>query len=203
MNKPVFKRTLVALGLLALVSVVGAQTYYTHELIERVAAIAPATGHDTVPAAPDTGQWDPARADTGQWDSFAAIQAEMERMQTGMDEMFSHAFQGFNHSGVKGPVSEDKITLKEHGDKFVVTADIPGARERDINVNLNGRVLSITAESSADEQQHADQGKVLREAHYASTFQQAFTLPGPVNAAGMHTRYKDGVLTVTIPKATS
>ncbi len=203
MNKPVLKRTLVTLGLLALVGAVGAQTYYTHELAEQVAAIAPDTRHDPVPALPDNAQQDPALPGTGHWDPFAAMHAEMMRMRTEMDRMFSNAFQDLDVTRVKGPVSDDKVTLEEHGDNYVVTANIPGARESDINVNLDGRVLSLSAESRADEQQHADNGKVLREERYASTFQQAFTLPGPVNASGMHTRFADGVLTVTIPKANS
>ena len=42
---------------------------------------------------------------------------------------------------------------------------------------------------------------MTRQESYSSSFQQAFTLPGAVNASGMHSQYQDGVLTVTIPKA--
>jgi HSP20 family molecular chaperone IbpA len=42
---------------------------------------------------------------------------------------------------------------------------------------------------------------VTRQESSSSAFQQAFTLSGPVDASGMHSQYKDGVLTVTIPKA--
>jgi HSP20 family protein len=85
----------------------------------------------------------------------------------------------------------------------LVKADIPGAKESDISINLDGRLLSISAQTQTSEEQSSDNGQTIHEERYASSFQQAFTLPGPVQASGMHSQFQDGVLTVTIPKSTS
>jgi HSP20 family protein len=80
---------------------------------------------------------------------------------------------------------------------------MPGVRKGDINVSLTGRLLRISAQSQSQENIKGKHGKVVGDETYASSYQRALTLPGPVNASGMHTKINDGTLTVTIPKAKS
>ena len=194
MDKHTFTRPLITIGLLVLVGAVGAQTYYTHELAKRVA------DNDTGNM-PSQSQLTP---DNGTWDPWTAMHANMMRMRAEMDQLFDHSFQDVHGlSGNDLMPANGKVSMEEQGDNYVVKADIPGAKESDIQVNLDGRLLSISAQTQGSEEQKADNGKVIREESYASSFQRAFTLPTAVNAAGMHSQFKDGVLTVTIPKATS
>jgi HSP20 family protein len=191
MDKQAFKQPLIAVGLLALVGAVGAQAYYTHELAHRVAATDTEDPTATMPA-PIAAQWDP----------WTTLHADMMRMQERMDRMFDSGFQ--NIYAVPHVVLQpagSKVTLEDHDGNYVVKADIPGVKEGDIAVNLDGRLLSISSQTEGQEKQTADNGQVTRQESYSSSFQQAFTLPGPIDASGMHSRYKDGVLTVTIPKA--
>jgi hypothetical protein len=51
-----------------------------------------------------------------------------------------------------------------------------GAKEDDIAVNLDGRLLSISSQTQGREKQTADNGKVTRQKRYSGSFQQAFTL---------------------------
>jgi HSP20 family protein len=173
---------------------VGAQTYYTHELAKRVADNDSGSMPSQSQVTPDNGTWDP----------WTLMHQEMMRMRADMDQAFDHSFQDVhNLSGNGFMPSNGKISLEEQGDNYVVKADIPGAKENDIQVNLDGRLLSISAQTQGSEEQKADNGKVIREESYASSFQRAFTLPTAVNVTGMHSQFQDGVLTVTIPKATS
>lgn len=201
MNKHPFKQPLIAIGLLALVGAVGAETYYTHELAKRVALTDAESAQETISGAAN-----------GSWDPWTAMHADMMRMRSQMDQAFDSVFNTtFNDTfkSFNGPSDMDaqtgvgKLTLNEQGDNYVVEANIPGAKEGDINVNLNGRLLSISSQTQASKKQTGDNNQVIRQENYASAFQQAFTLPGPVKASGMHTQFKDGVLTVTIPKAAS
>jgi HSP20 family molecular chaperone IbpA len=192
MNKPMLKRTLIAVGVLAVIGTVGAQAYYSHELAERVAAQKSIiqSGTTIVPG----GEWS---------DPWTAMRTEMMRMQEQMDQMYNATFRDFHPTGGAGQKANVQVTLEEQGNDYVVKANIPGAKESDIDVNLDGRLLSISSQSQGREKQTGDNGQVIRHESYASSFQQAFTLPGPVNATGMQSHFKDGVLTVTIPKATS
>jgi len=191
MNKQAFKQPLIAVGLLVLVGTVAAQTYYTHRLARRLAATTTEPPTMSMPA-----------QTAGQWDPWTTLHADMMRLQERMDRMFDNTFQNIYampHIAVQ-PVGS-KVTLEDQDGNYVVKADIPGAKEGDVAVNLDGRLLSISSQTQGQEKQTADNGQVTRQESYSSSFQQAFTLPGPVDASGMHSQIQDGVLTVTIPKA--
>jgi HSP20 family protein len=192
MNKHMLKPTLIAVGVLAVIGTVGAQPYYSHKRAEHVAA-QQATPQSESSTAPVVGSRDP----------WGAMHADIMRMQAQMDQMFNSAFRDIHTVGADGQQTSAKVTLEEHGDDYVVKVNVPGANESDIDVNLDGSLLSISSQSQGVEKKTADNGKVVSQESYANSFQQAFTLPGPVNAAGMQTQFKDGILTVTIPKATS
>lgn len=143
------------------------------------------------------------RFDDDNWNPFE----EMQRMQNEMNRMLgdfrsqfratpggSDPFQGFSFS--------PSVDLREDGDNYVVVADIPNADESNINVKLQDNRLIISAETKG--QQKTDpaknSGQVLRSERFAGRFQRVIDLPSPVDGDKMKTDYKDGVLTVTIPK---
>jgi len=185
MNKPAFKYALITIIAIGAIGAVGAQTYYTHELAQRISD-RPDSASSSMPPASSIGQWDP-------W-------SDMQRMQAQIDRVFGQYFDALQ---IPAPGDAAKITLKQQADDYVVKAAIPGAKEGDIKVNLDGRLLSISSQAMSTEKQTAQNGAVTSEETYSSAFEQAFTLPGPVNASGMKSDFKDGVLTLTIPKATS
>jgi HSP20 family protein len=189
MNRKIVKRSLIGLGLLAIVGAAGAAVY-THEVAEQQKS------EQNAPIAEQT--------DDGWSDSWAALHSDMMRIQEDMNHQWAQAMDEFHHlPGATQMPASGSIQLKDQGDKYVVTANIPGASEHNINVNLDGRLLSISSQTQGADKTTNDQGQVIEQDRYTSTYQQAFTLPGPVNAVGMHTNFKDGLLTVTIPKLTS
>jgi HSP20 family molecular chaperone IbpA len=192
MNKRILKRFLITIGLLGVIGAVGAQTYYTKKLAERVAA------QESVQLPEATISSSPDR-----WDPWNVMHDDMRRMRAQMDQWFSTAFRGIPTTGFGRTDAGAKVTVEEQGDNYVVKADFPNAKERDIKVNLDGRQLSISSQTHSGDKQTADNGQMIRQERYASSFQQVFTLPGPVNASGMHTKFQDGVLTVTIPQVAS
>ncbi len=191
MNKRLLQKTLVAVGVLALVGTVGAETY-SHELTEL------SVTQEATPQAATTP--DQGTELSGPW---AAMRADMMDMQAQMDQLFNAGFADAHAVGLDGQQTIAQVNLKEQGNDYVVTANIPGASKDDINVKLDGRLLSISSRFHGGEKQTADNGQVIQQESYASNIQEAFTLPSPVNASGMHTQYQDGTLTVTVPKATS
>jgi HSP20 family protein len=202
MNRATLKRSLITLGLLAVVGTVGAETCNNDKTAERIEAngnssqtqqqeLGPIAGTET---APGYGTWNP-------W-------AEMHQMQHRIDSLFEDSWQRMRSEfGAAEPFaplpSKAEVTLQEEKGNYVVTTALPGIEDGDVNVSLNGRLLRISAQHRGQQKETADNGQVVRQERYASSVQRAFTLPGPVDVSGMHTKLDDGVLTVTIPKANS
>jgi HSP20 family protein len=193
--KPRAKQTLIAIGLFAIIGSVGAQTWYTHRLAEKLKSV------ESQQVAESTPQSDFVDTDTG--NPWSWMQADMRRMQAQMDHFFDNAFNDVPMMDQAGWGNESRVSLSEEGDNYVVTAKIPGADKNDIKVNLDDRMLSLSAQVQGNKNESSGDSNGYHHEAYSSSFQEAMTLPGPVNVSGMKSDYKDGVLTVTIPKMNS
>ena len=90
------------------------------------------------------------------------------------------------------------LDLHEDKDNFVVKADLPGMKREDIEVSLHEGSLSISGERKSEEK-HKD-ADVYRAERFYGRFQRTVALPVPVAADKVKASYKDGVLTITLPK---
>jgi HSP20 family protein len=77
--------------------------------------------------------------------------------------------------------------------------DMPGLQPDAIDVKLDGKVLTISAERKADEKLLEGKGWVRRERRWG-TFSRSFTLPDSLDNTTPEATYKHGVLTVTLPR---
>ncbi|HVK60108.1 MAG TPA: Hsp20/alpha crystallin family protein [Bdellovibrionales bacterium] len=85
------------------------------------------------------------------------------------------------------PVSQ----IKETDDSYILRAELPGVPKEDIQIDVNGNLMSIRAE-------HSEEGESRSE--YRS-FQQSFTIPSTVDADRIEANVDNGVLEVLLPKA--
>ena len=138
------------------------------------------------------------------WQPFA----EMARMRQQMDRLFEDSFQrfrsmpGFDDGWLTtGAGSEPAIA--DEGDHFLVTIDLPGADESSLEIRLEDDVLSISGQRDEINEQRDADGKVIGKSQSTSSFQRSFPLPGRSDVAGLKSDYQNGVLTITIPKASS
>src|ERR1043166_9429262 len=91
------------------------------------------------------------------------------------------------------------LDMYEDKDNVYVRAELPGMRKDEIDLSLHDGSLSISGE-----RKHEGQFKdveVYRSERFFGRFQRTVTLPTPVAAANVKAQYKDGILTVTLPKA--
>jgi len=92
------------------------------------------------------------------------------------------------------------VDIEEEDDKYVIKADLPGVDKKDIEVKFEGGVLSIRGEKQTE----SETGKGTRRhrtERFHGTFARSFTLPDAVKADKVDASYKDGVLSLTIPKS--
>lgn len=91
-----------------------------------------------------------------------------------------------------------KLDVSETDKAFAITAELPGLTEQDINVEVNGDVLTLSGEKRSE---HEDNAKgVYRMERSYGRFQRQFTIPANVDAAKVDATFKNGVLHITLPK---
>ncbi|HYG36828.1 MAG TPA: Hsp20/alpha crystallin family protein [Clostridia bacterium] len=87
----------------------------------------------------------------------------------------------------------------EDKDNLYVRAELPGMRKEDIDVSLHDGSLSISGERRSEEKYK--EAEVYRAERFVGRFQRTVTLPTQVAADKVKAQYKDGILTITLPKA--
>jgi HSP20 family protein len=90
------------------------------------------------------------------------------------------------------------LDIHEDKDNITVKAELPGMKKADIEITLHDGVLSISGERRSEEK--SEKAEVYRSERFFGRFQRTVTLPAPVAADKVKAQYKDGVLTVTLPK---
>jgi len=90
------------------------------------------------------------------------------------------------------------IDVFEDKENVVVKAELAGMKKEDIEVTLHEGTLNITGERKTEKK--VEEAGLYRSERFFGRFQRAVTLPSPVNGAKVKAEYKDGILTVTLPK---
>jgi len=92
-----------------------------------------------------------------------------------------------------------KIDLAEQDGSYAVKAEIPGVRKEDIDVRIDGNVVTISAEVKS-EKEEKDNGRLLRQERQQGYASRTFTLACAVDEAKADASYKDGILQLKLPK---
>ena len=91
------------------------------------------------------------------------------------------------------------VDIIEDDDGVTLVADLPGVRKEDVDIEIEDRVLTITGHA----RQPAAAGEPLRQEHGFGGYTRRFTLSDKFDRAKFSAGLVDGVLTVTLPKASS
>ena len=90
------------------------------------------------------------------------------------------------------------VDLHEDKDNVVVRAELPGMTKEAIGISLHEGVLTLSGERKFDEP--SQDAAVCRSERFVGRFQRTLSLPAPVNPDKVTATYRDGILTVTLPK---
>jgi HSP20 family protein len=91
------------------------------------------------------------------------------------------------------------VDIEEEDDKYIIKADLPGVDKKDIEVKFEGGVLTIRGEKQT-ETETGKGTKRHRTERFHGSFARSFTLPDAIKTDKMDASYKDGVLSMKIPK---
>jgi HSP20 family protein len=92
-----------------------------------------------------------------------------------------------------------KVDVEENDKAYTVKAEVPGVKKEDINVQIEGNQVAISAESK-QEKDVKENGKVIRSERYYGALYRSFSLGQDVDQAGASAKYADGILQLTLPK---
>ena len=93
-----------------------------------------------------------------------------------------------------------KLDVAEDEKAYTVKAEMPGVKKEDIDVQVDGPRVSLTAEVKRAKEERKDEAFVHRERYYGKQFR-SFTLGQDIDPAAVQAKFEDGVLSLTLPKA--
>ncbi len=124
-------------------------------------------------------------------------------LQDSMNRLFSDFMGGFNRFTVIPREMRDmgalpRLDVSEDEKAVTVTAELPGMNEKEVELLLTEKTLTIKGEKKMEKE---DEGKeYYRSERSYGTFCRSLTLPAPVDRDKVEALFKNGVLKVTLPK---
>ena len=125
------------------------------------------------------------------------MNAQIGRLDGLFDELFRPAYVlDAARASQPAPI---RLDVKETANAYVVHAEIPGAKKEDINVEIEGNEVTLTA--AARRETPAGEGeKWLRVERFQGKSARRFALPQDLDEGRAEARFSDGVLELTLPK---
>ena len=122
------------------------------------------------------------------------------------DDFFKDLAPGFYIKPLHGdPLpspTQIKVDVKETDQGYTVQAEVPGVAKEDIQVSVDGNVVTLSAEVKQSDTQASDE-KLLRSERYYGSVSRSFQLPADIDQDTAKAKYDNGVLTLTLPKKKS
>ena len=122
------------------------------------------------------------------------------------DDLFKDVAPGFFikplHGEALPAASQIRIDVTENDKEFAVHAEIPGVNKEDIQVSVEGSVVTLQAEIKQQDKQTEGE-KVLRTERYYGAVARSFQLPADIDETAAKAKYENGVLLLTLPKKIS
>nr|WP_321225508.1 Hsp20/alpha crystallin family protein [uncultured Psychroserpens sp.] len=124
--------------------------------------------------------------------------ANFPTLSNWLDDIFNRDLPSVFASNFNTGITLPKVNIKETADDFMVEMAVPGLKKSDFHLNLDNQVLSISTETK-EENEIKEENYTRREFGYSS-FKRTFTLPESVNDEKIDANYKDGILSILLPK---
>jgi len=91
-----------------------------------------------------------------------------------------------------------RCDVRENDTSYTVTAEVPGAKKEDVNLELNGNTLTVSGKVEDEKKQEGE--KHYRYERSFGTFTRSFSLPKDADLEGIKASHENGILHVEIPK---
>lgn len=127
------------------------------------------------------------------WDPFRNV----NNLQEQVNRLLETSFPG--HSSESALTTwAPAVDIHETENELVLKADLPGIDEKDLDIRIENNTLTVRGERKFEKQVNED--NYLRVERSYGSFSRSFSLPNTINTEAIHAEYKNGVLTVQMPK---
>lgn len=129
------------------------------------------------------------------WEPLNELEQVTERMRRMLD-------QTFGSFGVPSQVTEaigwaPLVDIEEADDAYIIEAELPGVKQKDVNIELVGNELTISGEIKERQRK----GVLRRQTRRTGRFDYRVTLPDQVDPEKVDAKLAEGVLTIRVPKS--
>lgn len=123
--------------------------------------------------------------------------------------LFDSLFNGEMNSLLNMPVYPrtvflPKVDVKEDSEAYTMEMDLPGRSEKDVDIELDNNTLTISSKqeerNEAKETENEENSRWLIRERRVSSFKRSFTLPEDVNLDALKASFKNGILSVKLPR---
>jgi HSP20 family protein len=119
---------------------------------------------------------------------------------------FDNLFEGFFRPMNRFPRDENgsmmpAVDVIDEKNQYIVKAELPGVKRKDIDVSINNGVLTINAERRMEEESKDEKGRVIRRESRYGSYVRTMTLDNTVDVKNVKADYKDGILKLVLPKS--
>jgi len=130
------------------------------------------------------------------WEPFK----DLVRLQSGFNRLFDDSFRGVRESDGSLEVTawSPAVDIYETANELVLKAELPGIDQKTIDIQVENNTLALRGERKLEKE--TKQENYHRVERSYGSFYRSFTLPGTVDQEKIRAEYKEGVLTLTLPK---
>jgi len=138
-------------------------------------------------------RWSPAR-------DLATFPSDVLNIQREINRMFNSFFRNEpEEDSLTSSAWNPAVDIAEHDDQFVVKVELPGVSKDEVKIVMQENMLTIRGEKKQEMESKGSNYRKVERSY--GTFQRSFTLPATVKGEKIEATFKDGVLSIVLPKA--
>lgn len=130
-------------------------------------------------------------------DPFMELRNQIDRVLEGFFAPFSSTLLG-RPGPLVGAELPPPVDISETDEAIVLTVDLPGMSEQDIDISISNSILTLRGERRQEQEERARNYYLSERRH--GTFSRALRLPETIDQDKCTARFDKGVLTITLPK---
>lgn len=126
----------------------------------------------------------------------------IQKFRSEMDNLFSRFFEELPTPSIfsREESFTPKCNIEERSDHYRVEVELPGVKQEDVKIELEGDIITIKGERKKQVDTKDEENKIHIIEHSYGSFYRSFTIPSNVNIDEIKAGNENGILIITLPK---